>query len=70
MKLFQSIPIALLISATSFVTFAKSSHDNWQLIDQKPLTSKPETDTVEPNGLLKNRQFSKIKIKIKCTQAR
>ncbi|WP_322803050.1 hypothetical protein SO574_10530 [Vibrio alfacsensis] len=66
MKLFQTITIALLISATSFVTFAKNNDDNWELIAQKTVNFQTETDTVEPNGLFKNRQFSKIKIK--CIQ--
>ncbi|BBM63917.1 hypothetical protein [Vibrio alfacsensis] len=66
MKLFQTITIALLISTTSFVTFAKNNDDNWELIAQKTVNFQNETDTVELNGLFKNRQFSKIKMK--CIQ--
>ena len=67
MKLFQSLAITLLIATTSFNTFAKDSNDGWELIAEKTVSFQTETDTVEPNGLFKNRQFSKIKIK--CTQA-
>ena len=66
MKLFQSLAITLLIATTSFTTFAKDSNDGWELIAEKTVNFQTETDTVEPNGLFKNRQFSKIKIK--CTQ--
>ncbi|MCR9909879.1 hypothetical protein NB545_20810 [Vibrio campbellii] len=66
MKLFQSLAITLLIATTSFTTFAKDNNDGWELIAEKTVNFQTETDTVEPNGLFKNRQFSKIKIK--CTQ--
>lgn len=66
MKLFQSLAITLLIATTSFTAFAKDSNDGWELIAKKTVNFQTETDTVEPNGLFKNRKFSKIKIK--CTQ--
>ncbi|UTZ22584.1 hypothetical protein [Vibrio campbellii] len=66
MKLFQSLAITLIIATTSFNTFAKDSNDGWEPIAEKTVSFQTETDTVEPNGLFKNRQFSKIKIK--CTQ--
>lgn len=66
MKLFQSLALTLLIATTSFTAFAKDSNDGWELIAKKTVNFQTETDTVEPNGLFKNRKFSKIKIK--CTQ--
>lgn len=66
MKLFQSLVITLLIAVTSFSIFAKDNNDDWVLIAEKTVNFQTEKDTVELNGLFKNRNFNKIKIK--CTQ--
>ncbi|ELI5416058.1 hypothetical protein RRJ93_002548 [Vibrio parahaemolyticus] len=66
MKLFQSLFTAMMVATISFSTFASNNNDDWELIATKTVNFQTETDTVTPNGLLKNRNFSKIKIK--CIQ--
>ncbi|EPW6434188.1 hypothetical protein P7M67_13075 [Vibrio parahaemolyticus] len=67
MKLFQSLFTVMMVATISFSTFASSNNDDdWELIATKTVNFQTETDTVTPNSLLKNRNFSKIKIK--CIQ--
>ncbi|EPS8829143.1 hypothetical protein ACVIQ6_000766 [Vibrio parahaemolyticus] len=66
MKLFQSLFTVMMVTTISFSTFASSNNDDWELIATKTVNFQTETDTVTPNSLLKNRNFSKIKIK--CIQ--